>query len=57
MRQAEEAARFFSNIGEIDEAKGFADNVEQIAMLAALSIGPFAGSPFTSLRPGQTDEH
>ena len=38
-RQAEEAPRFVEDVGEIDEAAAFANDVEQIAMFARGGIG------------------
>jgi hypothetical protein len=43
LRKAEEAPRFVCNVAEIDKAAGFAQEVEQIAMLAGRGIRPLAG--------------
>ena len=46
MRQAEERTRLIGDVLEVDQAAAFADDVEQIAMLAGGGVGPFAGRPF-----------
>ena len=48
-RHAQERTRFIGDIVELVEAATFADDVEQIAMLAAGGVGPFAGRSFRGL--------
>ena len=43
-----EAPRLVGDVVEIEKAAAFADDVEQIAVLAGGGVGPFAGRP---LRP------
>ena len=50
-RQAEEASGLVGDIVEIDKAAAFADDVEQIAMLACGGVGPFAGGALAGFRP------
>ena len=50
-RQAEEAAGLIGDIVEVDQAAAFADDVEQIAMLAGCGVGPFAGRALADLGP------
>ena len=54
--QTEKAPCFIRDVGEIGEAAAFADDVEQIAMLAGRRVSPFAGRTLASLRPVQPDE-
>ncbi len=54
--QAEKAPGFIGDVGEIGEAAAFADDIEQIAMLAGRRVGPFAGRTLARLRPAQPDE-
>jgi hypothetical protein len=54
MREAQEAPRFFGDLREVWKAAGFANDIEQIAMLAGRGVGPFTGSTFAghwSLKP------
>ena len=39
----EEASCLVGDVLEVDEAAAFADDVEQVAMLAGGGVGPFAG--------------
>ena len=55
--QAQEATRLVGDIVEIEKAAAFADDVEQIAVLARGGVGPFAGRAATRLRPLEPDEH
>ena len=55
-RQAEKAPCFIGNVGEIGEAAAFADDVEQIAMLAGRCVGPFASGALARFRSSQPDE-
>ena len=54
--QAEKAPCFIGDIGEIDEAGAFADDVEQIAMFAGRRVRPFACRTLAGFRPVQSDE-
>jgi hypothetical protein len=49
--QAEKAPCLIGDVGEIDEAGAFADDVEQIAMFAGRRVGPFAGGTLACFRP------
>lgn len=55
-RQAEKAPCFIGEVGEIGEAAAFADDVEQIAMFAGRSVGPFASGTLARFRPSQPHE-
>ena len=55
-RQAEKAPCFIGNVGEIGEAAAFADDVEQIAMLAGRRVRPFASGALAGLRSSEPDE-
>ena len=57
MRQTEKPAGFLGNIGKVDQAEAFADDIEQIAIFTALRIGPFTGCPFAGLRPDKANKH
>jgi len=39
MRQAQEAACFVGDVMEVDEATAFADDIEEVAMLAGCGVG------------------
>ena len=54
--QAEKAPCFIGDVGEIGEAAAFADDVEQIAMLAGRRVRPFASGTLAGLRSSQPDE-
>ena len=54
--QAEKAPCFIGDVGEIGDAAAFADDVEQIAMLAGRRVRPFAGRTLAGLRSSQPDE-
>ena len=54
--QAEKAPCFIGDVGEIGEAAAFADDVEQIAMLAGRRVGPFSGCTLAGFRSFQPDE-
>ena len=54
--QAEKAPCFIGDVGKIGEAAAFADDVEQIAMLAGRRIGPFTSSALAGLRSSQPHE-
>jgi hypothetical protein len=54
--QAEKAPCFIGDVGEIGEAAAFADDVEQIAMLAGRCVRPFAGSTLARFGSSQPDE-
>ncbi len=54
--QAEKASRFIGDVGEIGEAAVFADDVEQIAMIAGRRVRPFACRTLAGFRPVQSDE-
>ena len=54
--QAEKAPCFIDDVGEIGEAAAFADDVEQIAMLAGRRVRPFASGALAGLRPVQPYE-
>lgn len=45
IRQAEEVARFVSDVGEVEQAERFPDHVEQVTMFARRRVGPFARRP------------
>jgi hypothetical protein len=49
MRQAEEGSSFIGDVLEVDQAAGFPDDVEQVAMLASGGVSPFAGGPLRRL--------
>ena len=49
--QAEEASRLVGDVVEVEKAAAFADDVEQIAMLAGGGVGPFAGGPCRRFGP------
>ena len=57
MRQAEETTGFLGNVSKVDQAQAFADDIKQITIFTALSIGPFAGRPLAGFRPGKANEH
>ena len=42
-RQAEKAPGLIGDIAKVGEAAAFADDIEQIAMIAGRGVGPFAG--------------
>ena len=54
--KAEKSPCFIGDVEEIGEAAAFADDVEQIAMLAGRRVGPFAGRPLARFRSSQPDE-
>ncbi len=54
--QAEKAPCFIGDVGEIDEAGAFTDDVEQIAMLARCRVRPLAGGTLAGFRSSQPDE-
>ncbi len=54
--QAEKAACFIGDVGEIGEAAAFADNVEQIAVLAGRRVRPFASGALAGLWSSEPDE-
>ncbi len=54
--QAEKAPCFIDDVGEFGEAAAFADDVEQIAMLAGRRVRPFAGSTLARFGSSQPDE-
>ena len=54
--QAEKAPCFIDDVGEFGEAAAFADDVEQIAMLASRRVRPFAGGALATRRPLQPNE-
>ena len=54
--QAEKAPCFIDDVGEFSEAAAFADDVEQIAMLAGRRVRPFASSALARFRSSQSHE-
>ena len=54
--QAEKAPCFIGDVGEFGQAAAFADDVEQIAMLAGRRVRPFAGSTLARFGSSQPDE-
>ena len=54
--QAEKAPCFIDDVGEFGEAAAFADDVEQIAMLAGRRVGPFASGALARFGSSQPDE-
>ena len=54
--QAEKAPCFIDDVGEFGEAAAFADDVEQIAVLAGRRVRPFASGALTGFWPVQPDE-
>src|SRR6267142_4688414 len=55
--QTEKATGLINNVMEVDEARGFSDDVEQIAMLAGRGISPLTCGPLARARPTQANEH
>ena len=54
-RQAQEAPRLVGDVVEVEKAAAFADDVEQVAVLAGGGVGPFAGRSLRQfLRAGRT---
>ena len=49
-RQAEEAPGLVGDVAEVDKTAAFADDVEEIAMLAGRGVGPFAGCALAGIR-------
>ena len=45
-RQAEKASRFIGDIAKVDETAALADDVEEIAVFAGRSVGPWPAAPF-----------
>ncbi len=54
--QAEKALCFIGDVGEFDQAAAFADDVEQIAMLARRRVRPLASGTLAGFWPVQPDE-
>jgi hypothetical protein len=54
--KAEKAPCFIGDIGEFDGAAAFADDIEQIAMLAGCRVGPFASGALARFGSSQPDE-
>ena len=55
--QAQEASRLVGDVAEVEKAAAFADDVEEIAMLAGRGVGPFAGGAAAGFRPLEPHEH
>ena len=54
--KAEKAPCFIGDVGEFGEAAAFADDVEQIAMLAGRRVRPFASGALAASGPRAADE-
>jgi hypothetical protein len=54
--QAEEPPCLVGDVGEIDEAGGFADDVEEIAMFARRRVRPLASGTLAGFWPVQPNE-
>jgi hypothetical protein len=54
--KAQEPTGFVSNVVEIGQVAAFANDVEQITMIAIGGIGPFASSTFAEIRSFQPDK-
>src|SRR5260221_196362 len=55
--QTEKTTTLRNDVMENDEARGFSDDVEQIAMLARRGISPFACGPPAGARSTEANEH
>ena len=55
-RQAEKVPRLVGGVAEIGKAAAFADDIEEVAVIAGRRVGPFAGRTLSGFRPFQPDE-
>ncbi|GAA5265275.1 hypothetical protein ACOSOMT5_P1700 [Acidiphilium sp. MT5] len=49
LRERKKTPRLARNLPEIGKTTIFADDIEQVAMLAGRSVGPFARGPFARI--------
>ena len=57
MGHRQEGARLIGDVLEVDQAAALADDVEEIAMLAGGSVGPFAGGALAGFAALSPPEH